>query len=252
MSSIRIIGDNVIHRLAKTWFFSVPACFLLKHRKNRQRLQFLPPLPERCAGQQSPPAKGWQHQPGQRTGLDQAHAARTRLDQAHQPGQELATRTHQVRPSLAGQGVALGRVLLCVQQRLRANRPLGLAGQALAAISLIAKHQPGQELATSTGSPAQAARQPLPAHRLATSQGAAHRARSGARRHTPGQELATSTGSTATARAQAGQVLATSQGTGHRTRSSASVWPRLATSTPGKGAKAPAKQEEKRGALNKK
>ena len=47
--------------------------------------------------------------------------------------------------------------------------------------------------------------------------------------------------------APAGQVLATSQGTGHRTRSSASVWPRLATSTPGKGAKAPAKQEEKKG-----
>ena len=75
-------------------------------------------------------------------------------------GQNGGARTHQARPSLAGQGVALGRVLLCVLQRLRANRPLGLAGQALAAISLIAKHQPGQE--------------------LATSQGAAHRARSGA------------------------------------------------------------------------
>ena len=87
-------------------------------------------------------------------------------------GQNGGTRTHQVRPSLAGQGVALGRVLLCVLQRLRANRPLGLAGQALAAISLIAKHQSGQELATSQGSASGSIRRT---------------------QHAPGQELSTRT-----------------------------------------------------------
>ena len=136
-----------------------------------------------------------------------AHRARSGA-RRHTPGQELATRTHQVRPSLAGQGVALGLVLLCVLQRLRANRPLGLAGQALAAISLIAKHQPGQELATSTGS---------------TATPGTGWPRAG---HQPGRRASDSIERTGLAKA------------GHQhTRQEE---------------KAPAKQEEKRGALNKK
>ena len=107
---------------------------------------------ERCARQQGPSAKGWQHQdsrqqhsPGhQRRAVDRAHggthpakswpaarAARTRPRAGHQnaPGAVIACRARGC-PGLVG---------LCVLGRLKVNRPLGHARQAQAAISLIAK-----------------------------------------------------------------------------------------------------------------
>ena len=42
--------------------FFCPRLFPAETPQNRQRLQFMPPLTERCYRHQGPSAKGWQHQ----------------------------------------------------------------------------------------------------------------------------------------------------------------------------------------------
>ena len=64
--------------------FSVSAFFLSKHRKNRQRLQFLPPLQNAAPGSKAHrPRGGSTKTAGSSTALATSTGQRTRLDRAH-------------------------------------------------------------------------------------------------------------------------------------------------------------------------
>ncbi len=142
MSSIRIIGNNVIHRLAETWFFLSPLFFCRNTAKIAKGCNFCHHFQNAAQGSKAHRPRGGSTSQGSAPGSIRRTAAHTRPRAGHQHRQPGPSRT--ATPASAPAGAALRAAAF------EANRPLSLAGQALAALSLVAKHQPGQELATRT------------------------------------------------------------------------------------------------------
>ena len=129
MSSIRIICDNVIHRLAKTWFFCL-RFFPVETPQKSPKVAISATTSERCARQQGPSAKGWQHQDSR---------------QQHSPGQQHAQ--HQHGPSSqATPGSAPGWIRRTVARtRPMAGQQHGSSSTAQAARQPRVAHSPGHQ-----------------------------------------------------------------------------------------------------------